>query len=118
MLTMCDTLHLPDYWDDETGTFGIRWWDAPPGDPTRTLWNFSGHNFELEFRRPHPTVVRTKTTGITGGDGGVSGLEPNVLFTWQAGDFTGLSGYYELRLTNLTTGQIWPVKGMIRIKPS
>ena len=117
MAGCCD---LPDYWDDQLEpTWGLIWRDRPPNRGGIPI-DFSSSAFELEFRRPRDTVVRTKTTGIVGGNGGVdpTNPDPNVVVTWQAGDFTGLSGNYYLRLKEETTDLVLDPMPRIRIRPA
>ena len=44
--------------------------------------------------------------------------DPNVVVTWQAGDFTGLSGNYYLRLKEEVTDLVLDPMPRIRIRPA
>jgi hypothetical protein len=91
---------VAEYWDDETGgTYGIQWWEG------NEILDFTFADLEVDLVRPKGTVVRTKTSNVQGGDGGLFVDEPNVVITWNAGDFTGLSGTYTLQVHEPATGR-------------
>jgi hypothetical protein len=111
---MASCCTFPVTWDDEIVSYGILWLESKGGEPK----DVTGHAFEVELRRPSNTVIRTKVDGVQGGDGGLSGTDPNVVISWEAGDLTGLDGRYSLRIKNTTTGEVMDTMPTMRVKPA
>jgi hypothetical protein len=101
-----DCCDFGTYWSDQLApaTWGLHWYR----DRAKTdLIDFSGGVFELEFRKPKDTVVKTKVAGIVGGNGGVDGTDPNVVVTLLAGDFDTLDGTYWLRIKEENSDRVY-----------
>jgi hypothetical protein len=96
-------------------TWGLHWYSDRLMTTKR---NLTGHSFAVEFHKPKGSVVKTKTDGDVGGDGGVSGADPNVVITWNPDEFDGLEGTYWLRVVDLTDGRVMPGFSKIRVLPT